>query len=78
MTDQMEQIAELRVRKYFDYHMKEILPKILKSTISAHNTDPAAHESVARRVNRMTWMLMGALLVGGAGGATATRLLLSL
>ena len=61
----IENIADLRVRKYFDHYLENILPKILEQAVVLHNQDPIAHGGVERR------SLSGRDLGRGVDGGTS-------
>lgn len=80
---EVQQIAELEVRRYFDYYLETVWPKqqqalqeYCDSRVQTHNQDEAAHGRTEKKVNRFTWILIGATLGGGAGGAGLLRLLM--
>lgn len=82
---EVNQIAELRVRKYFDHYLENVWPKQqaelekhCRKRIEAHDSDAEAHGGTERKVNRFTWLLIGAAVSGGAGGAGLVRVLMTL
>lgn len=79
------QIAELRVRRYFDHYLKDVWPKQqaeierhTRKCVEAHDADKEAHGGTERKVTRFTWLLIGAAISGGAGGAGLARVLMTL
>ena len=82
---EVRQIAELQVRRYFDYYLKEVFPKqqqamqdYTDSCVREHDKDVEAHGRVERRMNRFVWMLIGAAASGGVGGAGLVRILMGM
>lgn len=77
---QIEDIAELQVRRYFDHFLTETLPSILKAerhhmhlTVEAHDAHDDSHGGVEQKFNRVVWMAMGfAAAGGGIGGGLVT------
>jgi|GEM_PF-3002799 len=66
-TEEVERIAELQVRRYFDHYLSEVFPSQVKGVVKAHDADREAHGGVERRVNQARWMLLGVSLGCGAG-----------
>lgn len=71
--DEMQDIAKLEVREYFDQFLNVALPRILKAerhymhmTIEAHDAADTAHKGVERRFSKTMWLAMG-LMAGGGG-----------
>lgn len=52
---EVEDIAEIKVREYFDYFLENTLPKILEV-----QTKTCPH---GKKINRVKWMLLGAAVV---------------
>lgn len=80
-----QQIAELEVRRYFDYYLETVWPKQQRALqeycdnqVQQHNQDETAHGSTEKKFRRMLWIAVGATLGGGAGGAGLLRLLMTL
>jgi hypothetical protein len=69
---QMEDIAELKVRQYFDHYLYQTLPATLDQAVASHNVDPSAHGGVERKFNRMVWLAMG---LAASGGGTVGAML---
>lgn len=81
---EVQQIAELETRRYFDHYLQVVWPAQQKALrehthlmIEQHDDSANAHGGVERRVQRVIWMLLGAAAVGGAGGVGMTKLLLT-
>jgi len=82
---EVEQIAELAVRRYFDHYLENVFPRQVKRLerdidmkIQAHDDSPMAHGRVERIVNRTMWLFLGIAVASGAGGAELVRLFLHL
>ena len=80
---EVERIAELQVRRYFDHYLANVFPRQVARLerdidvkIQAHDDSPMAHGRVERLVNRTLWMAMGVAVAAGAGGAELLRVLL--
>lgn len=83
--EDMKRIAELEVRRYFDHYLQNILPDQQKAgrahthtMIERHDADVEAHDGVARKVNRMVWIGLGAGAVMGVGGFAGAKALLAI
>lgn len=74
---EVETIAELQVRRYFDQYLTEVFPKQVATLIRAHDTSVFAHGGVARRFSRAKYLLMGFCAAGGLGAGAGLRELLS-
>lgn len=79
---EVQQMAELATRRYFDHYLQVVFPEQqkaikeqIKTAVSSHDSDDAAHGGVERKVNRMLWILAGTALAGGAGGAGVMKIL---
>ena len=79
---EVQQIADLATRKYFDHYLTDVWPiqqqalrEYILTNIAAHDLAKEAHGSVERRFSRLLWMLMGVAAAGGAGGVGVTKLL---
>lgn len=72
---QVKEIAELEVRRYFDHYQTEVFPGQLRTIIEAHDADDKAHGSVEARVNRVVWIGLGIAVASGASGALAAKAL---
>lgn len=76
-------IAEIEVRQYFDYYLREIWPQHqealkqhVEDRVQAHDDDDEAHGGVETRFNRLIWVAIGASVAfGTAGGAGLAKLL---
>ena len=77
-VQQMKQIAELEVRRYFDYYQDEIFPKQLVTIINSHDGDDKAHGGVEIKMNRAVWVLIGVSFTSGGAGAFVAKILLIL
>lgn len=84
---EVEALAELSVRRYFDHYLENIFPaqiarieKEVDLKIRVHNSSSHAHGRVERTVTRTVWLTLGAALAGasGAGGAELLRVMLHL
>lgn len=63
---QIMDIADLQINRYFDRYLTEIFPDQLDRMMQAHNSDNQAHPvqfkmltDTSGRVSRITWMVMG-------------------
>lgn len=81
---EVQQIAELEVRRYFDYYLKEVFPKqqeamqtYTDANVREHDQSEEAHGRTEKKMNRFVWMLIGAAVSGGAGGAGLLRVLMT-
>lgn len=72
-----EDIAELKVRRYFDNYLQNVFPAQVKQMLLEHNNDPEAHDGVAKKVSRAQWLITGAMTVMGLGTGAALKGLLS-
>jgi len=73
--ERVDERAELQVRRYFDHYLQEVFPH----QMAAHNADDGAHGSVAKKLTKLKWLLIGLALAGGAGsGAAFAKLLATL
>jgi len=82
---EVQQIAELEVRRYFDHYLKDVWPEqqqALKdyaaARVQAHDDSETAHGKVERRVNRIVWMILGAAVAGAGAGGGLVRLVMGL
>lgn len=64
----IQETAELEVRRYFDHYLENVFPVQVKTMIQQHNLSPKAHGGVERRLNKVLWTIAG---IGLAGGGTA-------
>lgn len=67
--EQVKEVAELQVRRYFDHYQTEVFPHQLKVIIETHDSDDKAHGSVEKRVDRAIWVFIGVAFASGMGGA---------
>jgi hypothetical protein len=86
---EMQRIAELEVRRYFDTYLRDVWPeqatKMREHThlmIEKHDADDDAHDRVVekvggveKRIDRAKWIAVGALAVGGGIGAVGKAVL---
>jgi hypothetical protein len=76
--EQVRDVAELEVRRYFDAYLNNVLPKQIEQFIDSHNYCPEAHGGVEKKVNRMLWVMLGAGTVGGVGAGFGFKQLIAL
>lgn len=86
MTDKddesVQRIAELEVRRYFDYYLTNIWPQQVQelrdqitTSVTIHNDNRESHGGVESKVNRALWWVGGAsAVVGLLGGALLSPL----
>lgn len=73
---EVEALAELQVRRYFDDYLQNTLPTTLQQVVKSHDDSADAHKGVSRRVDRLLWVLLtGAVAGGGAAGFGLDKLL---
>jgi len=79
---EVEHIAELTVRRYFDHYLENVRPELesrlrkdMVVAVTAHDLSPSAHGGVERRFSRLVWLGMGAIAVSGGTGAVVAKLL---
>jgi len=76
---QVELIAEVEVRRYFDHYLNEVFPKQQKAMrehthlmIEKHDSADDAHGGIELKFNRLFWVSAGLVLSGvGAGSFLA-------
>lgn len=78
----VERIAELETRRYFDHYLNEVFPAQVKTirehtyvTVEKHDMNPAAHGGVEKKLNKLIWMFMGVAAAGGGTGALVAKLI---
>jgi len=78
---EVDQVAELHVRRYFDHYLQTVVPKQeaaarehVDALIKQHDADDKAHGGVEVKVSRVIWGVTGVALAAGAGGATIAEL----
>lgn len=78
LTDDQRQevndLSELAVRRYFDHFLEEVLPCFFGS----HNSDCKAHGGVVKRLERFKWLLIGLSFGAGVGSGVASAKLFAL
>lgn len=82
-TEEMERVAELEVRRYFDFYLNNTFPQQIKELqehtrcqIEKHDRDRESHGGVELRFNRFFWILLGLAASGGAGAGTIINILM--
>lgn len=73
--DEVKELAELEVRRYFDTYLKDVFPTQVGQIVRLHNLSPAAHGGVERKVNRAIWLITGASALGGGLSAGVMKLI---
>jgi hypothetical protein len=61
--------AELKVRRYFDHYLDNVLPKQLKQVVKAHDESSEAHGGIVPKFSKFKWLLVGFSLAAGGVGA---------
>lgn len=81
-SNDMAEVAELAVRRYFDHYLTEIWPvqraqisEEFRAAITSHNQDAQAHGGVERRFDRFFWTMMGLATASGMGVGGSVALL---
>lgn len=79
---QLQDIAELAVRRYFDHYLKEVWPSQQKAMedhmillINKHDSSEKAHGNVESKTNKLIWLIAVCSALGGGAGATAMEIL---
>ena len=75
--ENVQRIAELEVRRYFDYYLVNVWPQQVQelreqiaASVATHNDNRESHGGVESKVNRALWQVGGAsAVVGLLGGA---------
>lgn len=82
---QVQDIAELATRQYFDHYLNNVLPRHDKAArehvhllIEAHDHNPDAHQGVERKFSRLVWVMLGVGLASGGSAAVVAKLLFGL
>ena len=65
---EIDDAAELVVRRYMDDLYERTLPRVIGAAIRAHDESCSAHGGVAKKLSRLQWTLIGFAAAGGAGG----------
>jgi hypothetical protein len=74
--DELREIAELEVRRYFDHYLREVFPKQVKELISHHDRNVFAHGGIVRKFAQAKYLVVGFACAGGfIGGAGLERLI---
>jgi len=72
---EVESIAELTVRRYFDKYLEEVFPKQIAAVVEAHNAAADAHGGIREAFSKHKWLVLGFVAGGGiAAGAGIERL----
>lgn len=72
---QVSQIAELEVRRYFDHYLTNVFPAQVEAVVKAHDDADAAHGGRIKSLDKMRWLLTGAVaMIGFAGGVSIDKL----
>lgn len=73
---EVEQVAELCVRRYFDRYLTDVFPRqqqaIREETtraIAAHESSTQAHGGVENKLTRVIWLILGIAVASGGSGA---------
>lgn len=73
---QIIDMADLAVRRYFDHYLQNVYPEQAKSlrhhahiTVEKHDGDREAHGGVEKKFNRAKWMIAGIVALGSACGS---------
>lgn len=53
--------AELVVRRYFDHFLEDVMPKIIEH----HNRDRKAHGGAEKKINKLLWGIGGIIALAG-------------
>lgn len=73
--DEVKELAELEVRRYFDNYLENVFPKQVSQIVQLHNLNPKAHGGVERKVSKAIWLITGASALGGGAAAGVAKLL---
>jgi GMP synthase-like glutamine amidotransferase len=72
-------IAEVQVNRYFDHYLSEVFPAQLDRMFASHNESTEAHPKafkavaeVTKKVNRLFWMGAGIAFLVTAAGAVGS------
>ncbi len=73
MSKEMELIAEIEVRRFFDIFLNEVFPQQLEAVVTAHNRDVTAHApqikaAIKAESSRIKLWVYGLIFAAGAGG----------
>ena len=61
--------AEIVMHRYMDHLYEKALPKIIAAVLTAHDNDCRAHGAVAKRVDRLRFIVIGLVIGVGIGGS---------
>lgn len=82
---EIEAIAELQTRRYFDHYLSVVWPEQQKALrehthlmVEQHDDSDTAHGAVEAKMNRAIWMVAGAAMAGSGGAVGLAKLLGSL
>jgi hypothetical protein len=73
--DEVKEIAELEIRRYFDHYLEKVHPRTLDAAIEAHDSDDKAHGSVEKRMDRAVWVFVGVAVASGGVGALVNEVM---
>lgn len=76
--EQVEETAELTVRRYFDHYLEKTFPDQLRQVVRLHDESRKAHGSIVDKFNKFRWILLGIASVGGFGGGVGISRLVHL
>ncbi len=71
--EQVEQIAELEVRRYFDRYLTEVFPKQIAAVVKAHDQAADAHGGIRGKFSKFKWILVGLAIGGGMGAGLGLK-----
>lgn len=72
---QVSQMAELEVRRYFDHYLTNVFPKQVEAVVKAHDDANDAHGGRIKNLDKMRWVLTGAVgLLGLVGGVSIDKI----
>lgn len=72
---EVNDIAELKIRQYFDDYLTNVFPSQVKQLIELHDSDDKAHGAVERRFDKTFWVMIGVAFAGGGAGALVGKVL---
>lgn len=81
---EVEHIAELETRRYFDHYLKDVWPEQQRALrehtdlmIQRHDDSDLSHGRAEARLNRLLWLVAGAAAAGTGGGIGLSKVLTS-